>query len=322
MDNEFAPQIRYVVQAYIDAKDDRGRTLNGTIVSLVTRRAVTHTSVIFGHMETDKSMNWRDLLPLHEEARKDASRDPLFLHYEDGLYKFLEMSLLLTNVAKNLNTKPAEQAISRFCLDDLKLKAVCFVSFSTASDDDIAIFSKDEPPSDQSGGDAAQEGEPEAGTAAPDTGNEQSGENRELFVRCDPILDPVGGIAMNTLLVGDSIYGKLASDSIIYKLLAKNDPRFDGIVTAKVSGIAMNDLGTATVSLTLSDGVAGIMKLSGKVRVKAAMETEYERQGANRMGFFPSGMSPLAMPPEFMFAAAGVIVVIAALVVLYYIFTF
>jgi hypothetical protein len=320
MDNEFA-QIYYVVQGYIDAKDDRGRIIDGTFISLVSRRDVKYTSVVFGLLEMDKSMSWRDMLPLHEEALKNENRDPLLLHHEERLNKFFETSLVLTHVAKNLNTKPAEQAISRFCLDELKLKAVCFVSFSAASEDDLAAFRKNRPPAAQTPTNPQPDRLPEINAPEPDAVNgEKAKDNLELFVRCDPILDPVGGVAMNELSVGKDVYGRLAPDSVIYKLLAKNNPRFDGIITAKVSGILINELGTATVSLTLSDGVAGVMKLSGKVRVKVAKETRSEANGAGERGFFPSGLSPLAMPPEFIFAAAGIVVVIAAMLVVYYIF--
>jgi hypothetical protein len=324
MDNEFA-QSYYVVQGYIDAKDDRGRITDGTFISLVTRRDVKYTSVAFGMLEMNKSMSWRDLLPLHEEVLKKENRDPLLLHHEERLNKFFETSLVLTHVAKNLNAKPAEQAISRFCLDELKLKAVCFVSFSTASEDDLATFRaafhKGAPPAAKPPASPPPAQMPEIKTPTPDAPRlEQTKEGKELFVRCDPILDPVRGVAMNDLSVGNDIYGRLAPDSIIYKLLAKNNPRFNGVITAKVSGILTNELGTATVSLMLSDGVAGVMKLSGKVRVKVAKETEGEASGLRKRSVFLSGLSPLTVPPEIIFAAAGIVVIIAALLVMYYIF--
>jgi len=315
---ELTPQSYYVVQGYIDAKDDRGRSVNGTFISLVTRRNVKFTSVLFDHHEMDKSMSWRDLLPLHEEASQDSNKDPLMVHHEEGLFKYLETSLLLTSIPKNLNAKQAEQAVSRFCLEHLKLKAVCFISFDTTNEEDLKVFHADVP---------VQQPQAETQTPAPEV--EPAGETDEkpsegkrgdvgdIFVRCEPVLDPVGGVALNELAQGDNIYGRLTPDSIIYKLLARNNSKFDGIIITKVTGILVNDLGTATVSLILSDGVAGVMKLSGKVKVKTAPDPETAGKtgsgAAKRLSLF-------SVPPEFIFAAAGILVVISALLALYYIF--
>jgi hypothetical protein len=317
MDMELAPQNYYVVQGYIDAKDDRGKSVNGTFISVVSRHDVKYTSVLFGQLDMNNSMGWRDLLPLHEDAEKEPDRDPLMLHHEEGLYKYLETSLLLTSVAKNMNTKQVEQAVSRFCLEHLKLKAVCFANFANAGEDDLKLFPK-EVMDRIVGNDNTGESERDSSEVR---AAEKPKEDKEIFIRCEPILDPIGGVAMNELPVGDNVYGKLASDSVIYKLLAKNNRHFDGTILAQVSGILMNDLGTATVSLTLSDGVAGVMKLSGKVRVKTAPN--------QRDGTKPSGarrrllrkISPFSLPPEFIFTAAGIVVAIAALSLVYYIFS-
>ncbi|MDR0648997.1 MAG: hypothetical protein LBF92_06650 [Synergistaceae bacterium] len=317
MDNELIPQSYYVVQGYVDAKDDRGGNINGTFVSLVTRRDVMFTSVHFEHVEMEKATPWRDLLSVHEEARKNKGRDPLLSHQEEELRKFLESSLILANVAKNLNPKPAEQAVSRFCLDDLKLKAVCFVRFARAGDDDIAFFQEEEPANDQAQQDAA----PPTETPAQERRTLPQDERKDLLVRCEPILDPIAGVAMNELRDGDNLYCKLLVDSVIYKLLAKNNPRFDGVITATVTGIFTNELGTSTVSLSLSDGIAGFMKLSGKVRVMMVREMDGQGvSGKKDSGLFPAGLPPLEIPPEFILTAAVIVVVIAAIVALYYIF--
>jgi hypothetical protein len=324
MDNEFAQQIYYIIQGFIDAKDDRGRSVNGTFVALASRRDIKYTSVLFGNVDENKSLSWSELLPLHEEAAKDEERDPLLMHHEEGLLKFLRTSLLLPNVAKNLNAKPAEQAISRFCLEHLKLKSVCFIKFFVATEEDIAQFEKDKPV--QTNGTNVKTGssfteDPGGHDQNIDDILEEGGKNdKELFIRCDPVLDPIRGVAMNELSVGDDVYGRLPSDSVIYKLLAKNNSKFDGTITAKVSGILLNDLGTATVSLTLSDGIAGVMKLSGKVKVKIADEGKSAGKYAASGKKLTFGLSALIFQPEFIFAAAGILVVAAALFMLYYIF--
>jgi uncharacterized membrane protein YidH (DUF202 family) len=47
-------------------------------------------------------------------------------------------------------------------------------------------------------------------------------------------------------------------------------PNFDGTVTGDVAAVSVNELGSATVALKLSDGVTGAMKLAGTARVKVA----------------------------------------------------
>ncbi|MDR1943205.1 MAG: hypothetical protein LBQ19_00115 [Synergistaceae bacterium] len=310
MEMEFAPQSYLIVQGYIDAKDDRGRTINCTFLTVVSRRDVKYTSVLFGRGDMSKGSNWSDLLALHEETHSAVNRDPLIVHHEEELKKYLDTSLVITGVAKNLNTKPAEQSVSRFCLDYLKLKAVCFVSYVDASQEDLKLFEKDAPVLDA---EPASSDAP-AGDVVPEARYEEKTE-RELFIRCDPILDPIGGVATNELSPGDYIYGKLAADSVIYKLLAKNNRGFDGIITAKVSGILMNELGTATISLDLSDGVSGVMKISGKVRVKMALDPE----SANRFARGRDRFTPVNIPPEFVFIGAGVIVVVSAFFLIWYV---
>jgi hypothetical protein len=213
-----------------------------------------------------------------------------------------------------MNAKPAEQAVSRFCIDHLKLKAVCFASFVKASDADMELFRKPvaSPPPEYDQTELPGESQPEPEASRETTGSVEK--EREIFVRCDPVLDPVSGVAMNDLSAGTHIYGRLAPDSIVYKLLAKNNRNFDGIISAQVSGIAMNNLGTATVSLILSDGIAGVMKLSGKVRVKTSPGPD----GAART----RRPSPDSIPPEYIFVGLGFVLAVSAVFMFYYLFLF
>jgi hypothetical protein len=310
MEMEFAPQNYMIVQGYIDAKDDRGQTINGTFLMVASRRDLKYTSVLFGQNGMDKDSSWSDLLALHEKMHSVADRDPMLIHHEEELKKYFETSLVITGVAKNLNTKPAEQAVSRFCLDYLKLKAVCFVNYVNASQEDLKLFEREEPVSDTGSADF----DAPAGDSVSAAVEERKTE-KELFVQCDPVLDPIGGVAMNELSPGDYIRGKLSSNSVIYKLLAKNNRSFDGTITAKVSGILVNELGTATVSLDLSDGVSGVMKISGKVRVKMALNPDL----ANGTARGKRRSAPVNLPPEVAFIGAGAIVVVSALFLLYYV---
>jgi hypothetical protein len=238
------------------------------------------------------------------------------------VYKYLERSMVLNGVAKNHNTKQAEQAISRYCLESLYLKTVSFIDYTEATESDLELFEQAKVSSAQnetpSEADGAGGGTPDgSATQAPDGVEADSGKKDEIFLRCDPILDPVNGVAMNELTTGDYVFGRLPEDSIFFKLLAKNIRGFDGVVTARVTGILMNELGTATVSLNLSDGVSGVMKLSGKVRIKTAQKEGKKDNRTPLLARFKFS----ELPPEVVLSAAGVIVTISAIALLFYIFS-
>jgi hypothetical protein len=313
----FAPQIYVIVQGYIDSKDDRGRSINGAFVSVASRRDIVYQIVLFGQDSVQRDMSWRDIMRLYGEVIEMKERDPLMVHYEEELNKYLETSMILTGVAKNLNAKPAEQAISRFCIEHLKLKSVCFANFAKASESELeAILGAPAlaPAESVPGFQEERAPEEDVPSARILEGREEKAE-KGIFVRCEPVLDPIGGIAMNDLTSGEYIYGRLAPDSIVYKLLAKNNRNFDGIISAQVSGIIVNELGTATVSLLLSDGVAGVMKLSGKVRVKTSLGPVKNERAASNWGSGSAGF-----PPELLFAGIGIVLVVSAIFVLYNIF--
>ncbi|MDR1884970.1 MAG: hypothetical protein LBQ56_01755 [Synergistaceae bacterium] len=314
MDRGFAldsAQSFIITKGFIDAKDDRGRTMYGTFLGVVSRRDISYLSVMFSREEASKSLNWNELLFLHEEKEKNSARDPLISHYEEELQRYLNTSMVLNNIAKNRNAKQAEQAVSRYCLDGLQFKAVCFIEIYDATESDLKAFVKvpkdkkkeAKPTPDQPGGDDGQ---------STDGGRKDHSPN-DIFVKCDPILDPVNGVAMNDLKIGDQVLGRLPTNSVFYKVLAKNSPTFEGVVTAKVSGILVNDLGTATVSLDISDGVSGVMKLSGKVRVRLA-------EAAKPKPFAGARFSISNIPPELVFTAAGILLFIAGIILVYYIF--
>jgi hypothetical protein len=71
-------------------------------------------------------------------------------------------------------------------------------------------------------------------------------------------------------------------------------------------------LGTATISLALSDGITGVMKLSGKVRVKTAAP-------AGESGRETRGMRVSDIPSGYIFGAAGIVILISAVAMLFYI---
>ena len=301
-----------MIKGYIDAKDERQRTIYGTFMAVASRRDMRYLGVMFGTDQIAKESGFDDLYTVLQQ-RDESNRDAVFLRDEGELYRFLDVSRTLQSVAKNRNAKQAEQAISRFCADSLHMKAVTFVDFVEASDFHLARFAPEQkqeeelPPSDPvSEPDVVEEVE---------TRNEAKKDSRDFVVRCEPVLDPVRGVAMSELTVGDYVCAKLPEDSVFYKLFLKNFNSFDGIINAQVSGILVNELGTATVSLQLADGVAGVLKMSGKVRIKTAANPN--ASGARVKWNF----NLHALPVEIVFGTAAIFVLICAIGLVVYLMT-
>ncbi|MDL2263528.1 hypothetical protein LJC31_02640 [Synergistaceae bacterium OttesenSCG-928-I11] len=304
-----------IVKGFIDAKDDRGKTAYGTLLALASRRDIKFISVWFANEEIPKDTEWDELLRLHMEKDKDPNRDPSAIRNEESLYDFLYKNTVLSGIVKNHNAKSAEQAISRFCLDHLQLKAVSFLDFLDATDGDIDYIesletNEQEPQSEEKP--LSMQSEESGGTIRQDGGKPSN----EIFVKCEPALDPVNGIAMNEIRVGDTVYAKLPEDSVFFKLLAKNYDAFDGMINAEVTGILINDLGTATISLKLSDDVSGIMKLSGKVRIKVAGQHGAAETAARKVKRFNFNN----LSTEAVVGLSGIVLLISALLAVYYIF--
>ncbi|MDR1134311.1 MAG: hypothetical protein LBL05_09100 [Synergistaceae bacterium] len=316
MDMDLGTGAFVIVKGYIDAKDDHGRALYGSILGVVSRREVKYLNVMFSRSESMKTVKWGDLLPALSGKYQETDRDPGIFHHEEAVFKYLRQGSVLTAVAKNHNTKQAEQAISRYCLDNLHLKAVSLMECFDAMKEDLAFFEKEGGPagSSSTGGSGNEEPEPREEIAESAQAAEQSEETHsreEIVIRCEPVLDPVNGIAANELNTGESVQAKLPQDSVFFKLLSNNIANFDGIITATVTGILMNELGTSNISLALSDGVTGLMKMSGKVRIKIAPRKDESKK--NKSG------TPFELPAGFAFGMAGVIIFVFALFAVYYI---
>ncbi len=303
-----------IVKGFIDAKDDHGRTIYGTLVALASRRNIRFISVWFSSEEIPKDTEWDELLRLHAEKDKNPKRDPSSIRNEESLYDFLYKNTVLSGIVRNHNAKPAEQAISRFCLDHLQLKAVSFLDYLDATDSDINYIESLH---------ANEEGEDGAKPSSPQ--DEESGETtlqngekppNEIFVKCDPVLDPLNGVAMNEIRIGEAVYAKLPEDSVFFKLLSKTYNTFDGVINADVTGILINDLGTATISLNLSDDVSGVMKLSGKVRIKVVNPDGVSGATVRKTRLFHF----TNLPTEVVVALSCFILLISALLAIYYIF--
>lgn len=304
-----------IIKGYIDAKNEHDRIVYGSFVAITDRRASIHSVAWFSRNAMPKNVDWRQLLHMQAGRAKDGGRDPSDIKCEDQLVNFFSKSSVLPQLCKNRNTKQAEQGVSRFCMEEMGLRAVTFLEFYEASENDIKHFEtvkekhKTEQKAQKSAGRKAAE-DMKGGK------QQKASETSDIFVRCEPQLDPVDGVAMSELKVGDSIYAKLPANSVFYKLLAKSRSSFDGVVTAEITGTLVNELETVTLSLKLSDGVNGVVKLPAKVKIRTAASTPTRR--AELSSSRQSG--PTGMSPEFLVGLGFCIVMIAAVLAVMYVF--
>lgn len=309
-----------IIKGFIDAKNERGKEFYGSFVALASRRDVRFVSVMFLPEQFSKETDWRGLLNLHKKKTDGSARDQAYINVEDSLDDFLHNNPVLHGVVKNRNSKSAEQGISRFCMEALQLRAVSFVDHYDPSEADIAYIMnlQDKGSSDAGESKPDDAPAPDDVPAEGDAPDKKEHEN-EIFIRCEPVLDPVVGVAMNELEVGMMVYTRMPSDSVFYRLLARNDPSFSGIVEAEVTGIRMNELGTANISMKIIDNISGIMKLSGKVRVRVRQGSEGSGHGGRKRSSRPFRLA--ALSPEAIVAFSSILLLAAALIAVVYIFT-
>ncbi|GHV57626.1 hypothetical protein FACS1894216_22180 [Synergistales bacterium] len=304
-----------IVHGYVDAKNESDDNVRGSFLAVASRRHIKYISVVFGLGAESQSEHWKELLASHLRAKESSDRNIRDTQYERELERFLRDGAELNLIARNLNTKPAEQAVSRYCSDALKLKAVCFINFVAAASEDLEAFNM--PGGESSKPEAEKKGSELLETNAAGDGAEMDydglpEESKDIFIKCDPILDPVFGVAMNELRTDDLVYAQLRPDSVFYKLISGTNPSFDGTITATVTNMLVNEYGTSIISLTLAEGVVGVMKLSGKVKIRAA--APLKPSGKRTKGKF----AQTNIPPELVLGGAALLLIASAGLLIYY----
>lgn len=304
-----------LIKGFIDAKTAKDTPIFGSFLALASRRDIDFVSTSFSPNELSKDSFWKTVLAEHKKNKSSGDRDAFFIKCEDLLKDFFYKNGVLNTVAKNHATKPAEQAISRFCMDTLSIRSVTFLDFQDASEQDIQFLkSNKESASGSAQANDAGSGD-DGGAQSADPSSQSALEGKEeIFVKCEPILDPLRGVAANEVQIGDILCAKLPSDSIFYKLLARSHNMFDGVVTSEVTGILVNELGFATISLKLSDNVIGVLKSPGKVKLRAAAVTDAQRSSQQRR---PTRLGLLS--PEAVVGFSVILLLCAILLAVYYI---
>jgi hypothetical protein len=260
---------RVVVKCRIEAKEASGEAVHGFYMCVTDTRDVEYAGALFSRDAIDTEAPVSALYAMLEAQGPDEHRDEM-AKYENGLKDFVKASKLFQG-AKNLeDPKTLEHKITYFCTSVMSLNAISFLELTTMSSDELylaipSLKHKDMP------GNSEEKDHAEERAA---NGETRDSASSDVAIACDPVLDPVAGVSAGELSVGDTICCKLREDSVFFNLIGKISPDFSGVVSGDIIEIHVNELGSAVVSLKLSDGVAGVLKLAGTVRIKTLSRRE------------------------------------------------
>ena len=265
-----------IAKGFINGRDPSGTPVYGLFIAAASREKLEYLDQLFSYEQMDTNAPWEELIGLLGRPRMHEADSPL-ARYEKGLHDFIDIHRLFQSTKGHLDPKQIERKISYFCADMLDVNAITFLELSEVEPENLkALFPSlreteeqpDVPEPEAKGGEADEE----SGESAVDAAD------GEIFVACEPILDPVSGVALNDLQIGDVVACRLPEDSSFYKFFANGFPNFDGNLRGIITGIQLNEHGIATVALKLADGVSGALRLSGKVRIKLLAKGEEARR--------------------------------------------
>lgn len=301
---------RYTIaKGFIDGKDKDARPIYGLFIAVAFGKELVYFAERFSCDVIDRNISWAEMVGMLNAA-PDESREENLARYEKELHQYVEMSRLFQSESGVLDAKDIEHKITYFCSDILGINAITFVELTALAKDDLVSLmpflkmdGSDAAGSDAREGNGDAEEEHFFGEETP-----HKERKRDLFVSCEPVLDQVKGIAVSDLSVGSSVSCRLPHESVYYKFFKGRFPDFDGVITGEVTGIKVSEDAPAVVALDLADGIAGIMKISGKVRIALAEKHAAEAMENNS-----------ARSVELILAGASVILFLCLLGVLLYI---
>ncbi|MDR0651776.1 MAG: hypothetical protein LBG12_00570 [Synergistaceae bacterium] len=262
-----------VIKCRIEAKEASGVAVHGFYMCAMDGRDIEYDGALFSRGAIETEAPFSALYAMLEAPGPDDREE--MKKYENGLKDYVRTSRLFQSEKHLDDPKALEHKITYFCTSIMSLNAISFLELATMSRDELYLAIP--PP--------AHEDEPESGEDQGEQADESTdGETKDsappdVVLSCDPVLDPVSGVPAGGLSVGDVICCKLREDSVFFDLMAKTSPDFNGIVSGDITAIHVNELGSAVVSLKLSDGIAGALKLAGNVRIKALPRKESKMAG-------------------------------------------
>lgn len=299
-----------IVKGFVNGRDANARSVYGVFVSASAPRNLLYLKEYFTYDPMDTDLPWSALFPMLDNPSGIRDPDSALAKYEKQFHSFADIQRIFESGRGRVDSKDLERKITYFCSDVLGLSVITFVEMTNVSKEDLlSLMPFLEEKLEKENAEAAPGEEPEDDN---DLDTEslleklQEGDE-EIFISCEAVLDPISGVAINDLTIGDIVACKLPTTSSLYAMFSNQHPEFDGVIEGEITGMKLNEYGTAVVALKLANGVSGAIKLSGKVRIK-----RFAHSDAIRKREFSN------VSLEMIFAAAGVIVFLIMMAVLLY----
>ncbi|MCX7828215.1 MAG: hypothetical protein N2315_03290 [Thermanaerothrix sp.] len=287
-----------VISGMVDGKNERGQRFLFPFCVLGDSKRIIWVKAAGASTDVELPDSWRSRVHLIESMGGDEQSFGAYGALQ--LKMFIQDGQVFQRALLQGSVKSFEHELVRFSMDRLGLKAVAVarmdeISAEEASEELEAVEAKNRRDEEAP---AAGEEEPKLRPDVPHL----------VVLTCQPVLDPVGGIPLQGLKEGDEVLAALPEDSFFYDLFKSKLPEFDGVVSAKVISVKKTETGSTQVDLHLSDGLVGILRLSGNVRIKKAVKDVKEDVPPP-----PKALSPLVIA-----GAGAVLAVLAGLA--YYMF--
>jgi len=293
-----------VATCKINGKDASGAPLYGFFMCVVDSGDLVYDGELFAREPIDTEASLSEILAMMNSPRPEARSEDL-AKYESELAALIKTSRMFQSEKSLSDQKALEHKITYFCTSVLSLNAISFLEIDEMSRKDLYLIM----PSLNKKEGRENDGDEDEKAVAATKDESRDGELPDVVVACDPILDPVAGVAVGDIAVGTVVRCKLKEGSVFYNLMANASSGFDGKVTGDVTGVSVSDLGLATVAMKLSEGVTGAMKLAGTVKIKVVSKPEREEAPKKRPGM------------EIVLAIGGVIVFLCLMALLLHFLT-
>ena len=291
-----------VIICRIDGKDSSGVGTYGISVSVVDSHVLLYNGVFFGCEPIGESFSVAEAFAIVNSERPEDRPEEL-AGFELSFDDYIRTSQMFLTDKGMSDTKTLERKIVYFCTSVIGIHAITFIDVQKMTKSEIIEII---PSLEHNENDEGEENTDEEENSPEGDGDAADDASPEVAIRCDPVLDPVNGASAGSLTAGTMIYCKMREDSAYFNLMAKVSPDFDGIVTGEVAGVRVNDLGTATVVVNLSEGVTGAFKVSSNIRLKMSEKPAAGSVISERFAV------------EIIFAVAGVIIFLCLMAVLLY----
>ncbi|MDR1966384.1 MAG: hypothetical protein LBQ36_06710 [Synergistaceae bacterium] len=255
-----------VLKCAIDGHDSGGKPIYGMFLGIAGANGIIYHGELFSRDPIDAESSLSKLYSLLSSPRPGQRLEDLS-KYEESLAAFMISSGFLENEKSLADPKSIEHKITYFCSSALSISAISFLDLQEMSMKELYLIIPALKGSDDPQGEAG-EGEAEAEWYEEEPSGGGARNASDVVVACDPVLDPLAGEAISDLSPGDVICCRMNENSVFRSLMNKVSQDFDGVVSGEVCAVQSNDVGTAVVALKLSDGVRGVLKAAGAVRVR------------------------------------------------------